>query len=231
MFYEMKDWSVVYFDYDGLVLLKQTPQNKPIIDRFAIDLSKWEPKPFNLYKLGPRRIDPFVFTNRAYTLIALGLLEPAKKEALQALLVAPEWLASYRILGKIYGQQKDHRKAFEYLRIAVMFAPQDIEARSNLALAYEHLRYYKGALAQYQRMIEYAPHDPKGYFGVAKEYALAGQSLKAIEALKVAMKMDAKDKIDVKKIHDIIAKHKLSDELKKKLEDVAKPSIPTNSVK
>ncbi len=227
MFYEMKDWSVVYFDDDAVIFLKQHPAHKAIIDRHALDLATHEPKGIDLLRLGPKRIDPYIFTNRAYTLESMGLYEPALKEAAMALKIAPDWVPAYKLMGKIYGQQGKHRKAFEYLRIAVMYNPRDLQTRGSLALAYEKLKDYKGAIKQYERMIEDAPQDPKGYFGLAKVYALQGKSRKAIETLKTARQLASaakppKDKVDVQQIRDIISQHQLNKEMKHLLDEVTR---------
>jgi len=46
MFHSFKNWSIVYFDDDGVIFLKQTPANKPIIDKFSVNLSQWKPVPW-----------------------------------------------------------------------------------------------------------------------------------------------------------------------------------------
>ncbi|MEI7999463.1 MAG: hypothetical protein WCH62_08170, partial [Candidatus Omnitrophota bacterium] len=51
MFYQLPDWKVVYFDYDGVILLRNVPFNKVWIDRFAIDLKKWQSKSMDLQRL------------------------------------------------------------------------------------------------------------------------------------------------------------------------------------
>ena len=35
MFHSFKNWSIVYLDDDAVIFLKQTPYNKPFIDRFV----------------------------------------------------------------------------------------------------------------------------------------------------------------------------------------------------
>ncbi len=222
LFYGMKDWHVVYFDDDAIIFLKETPLNKAWIDRFSIDLSKWEPKPMNLMKLGAKYIDPFPFTNRAYTLDAIDLWEPALKELNDALQVRPDFLPAHKLLGKIYGDQNDHQKAFEHLRIAAMYAPRDKQIRSNLALAYQKLKDYPGMEEQYQRIVDLNPDGPEGYFGLSEAYALQGRFNKSLESLKVARKIAPKDKVDVKKIHDIITKRNTNAEITRQLESLTK---------
>ena len=117
MFHSFKNWSIVYLDDDAVIFLKQTPYNKPFIDRFSVDLNKWKPKPMDLLKLGTKRIDPFPFTSRAYILEILGADEAAIRESKEALRVEPDYGPAYNMLGKIYNKRKDYQKAFENYRL------------------------------------------------------------------------------------------------------------------
>ncbi len=204
MFHSLKNWSIVYLDDDGVIFLKQTPLNKPVIDRLAIDLTKWKPRPMDLFKLGTKRIDPFPFTGRAYILEAMGADQGALLEAKEALRVAPDYGPAYVILGKIYNRRKDYKKAFESYRLAGIYLPGDLSARVGLGIAYENLKEYSGAIDQYQRVLDYSPKDSGAYFGMARSYAELGQVKKALELLAGAKKLGLEDKVDVQKIHDII---------------------------
>jgi len=204
MFHSFKNWSIVYLDYDAVIFLKQTPLNKPFIDRLLVDTSKWNPKPMDLLKLGTKRIDPFPFTGRAYILEALGADEAALLESKEAIKVAPDYGPAYSMLGKIYNKRKDYKKAFEYYRLGAMYLQGDLQTRLGLAQAYEDLKDYKGAIIQYQRVVDASPKNVPGYFGLARSSAELGQDKKALELLGSAQKLGLEDKVDVQKIHDII---------------------------
>ncbi len=122
IFYDLKDWKLVYFDEDGMIFLKKTPQNQSIIDRFAIDLKKWEPPAMDLVRLGTTRILPSPNLARAKYLMAVKLDGPALKELKIALKIAPEAIETYGLLGDIYGHQKEYRLAFENFRLASGFS-------------------------------------------------------------------------------------------------------------
>ncbi|MBF0504298.1 MAG: tetratricopeptide repeat protein [Candidatus Omnitrophica bacterium] len=209
MFHSFKNWSIVYLDDDAVIFLKQTPANKPFIDRLAVNLKKWEPAGMDLFKLGTKRIDPFPLTSRARILETLGAPDAAIKECREALAVAPDYAAAYKILGRIYQSRKDYRHAFEYFRLGGVYAPGDVAMRSGLALAYENLKNYQGAIGQYQRWVESAPKDPHALLGLARVYALAGQDRKALDILQQAQKLAPEDKVDVQKIRDIIKNKKI----------------------
>jgi len=203
MFYSFKNWSIVYLDDDAVIFLKQTPLNKPIIDRFAINIDKWKTKPMDLLKLGTKRIDPFPFNSKAYIFDVLGADEAALSESKAALDVAPDDGPAYTMLGKIYNKRKDYKKAFESYRLGAMYS-SDPQARLGLAQAYEDLKHYKEAISQYQRILESFPKDIKANFGIPRCYAEIGDTKQALKLLDYAQKLGLEDKIDVQKIHDII---------------------------
>ncbi len=208
MFYELPDWKIVYFDYDAVIFLKNTPLNKPWIDRFAIDLKKWKPKLMDLQRVGTKRMDPLPLTNRAYLLETLGLYDVVLKELHEALKIDPDDFDAYKILGEMYGIKKEYHRSFEYYRIAAVLRPYDTEMRLNLAKAYEDLKDYTGALEQYERAVELDPRSSKGYFGLSRSYALTGKDTAALDFLKKAQALTPEDKVDVQKIHDILEKNK-----------------------
>ncbi len=203
MFHSFKNWSIVYLDYDGVIFLKQTPYNKPFIDRLSVDLNKWKPNPMDLFKLATKRIDPFPFTSRAYILETLGADEAALKESKEALRVSADYGPAFYMIGKIYDKRKDYKKAFEYYRFAAMYLG-DRKSRVGLAQTYENLKYYNEAVDQYHRVLSAIPKDVQAYFGMARTYAEMGQDKKAEDMLIQAKKLGLEDKVAVQKIHDII---------------------------
>jgi len=223
MFHSFKNWSIVYLDYDGIIFLKQTPYNKPFIDRFSVNLNKWKPQPMDLLALGTRRVDPFPFTNRAYILEILGADEAAIIEAKEALRVEAGHGPSYNILGKIYTKRKEYRKAFENYRLGVIYS-NDKQARLGLAQAYENLKDFSDAITQYQRVIEASPKEYQGYYGLAQTYAEIGQDKRALGLLRDAQKLGLQDKVALQKIHDII------NDQKKKQGSAKRPVIEKKAI-
>ncbi len=207
MFQSLKNWSIVYLDDDAVIFLKQTPYNKPFIDKLSVDITKWRPKSMDLLELGTKRIDPFPFTNRAYILETLGADEAALRESREALRVSPDDAVAYMMIGRIYNQRHDYKKAFENFRIGAMYL-EDIPSRLALAQAYEHLKDYNRAISQFQRVLDVSPQNVSGYFGMARSYAEWGQDKKALDMLSAAQKLGLQDKVDVKRIHDIIEDQK-----------------------
>ncbi len=199
-----KKWAIVYFDYDAVIFLKDTPENKPIIDQYQIDLSQWKAKGMDLKRLAAMTVTPFPQVNRAFTLEALGFDDAALAEAQEALKVSPGFVDPYKILGKIYGKRGDHEKAFENFRIATMVIQRDTELRYDLALAYENLEDFPNAIKQYLKIIQLEPQKPKGYFTAARAYAKNKQYDKVLEYLNQAYKLDPIAVGDLVKIGDLL---------------------------
>lgn len=203
-FYKDKDWVLVYLNYDAVIFLKDVPVNKTLIDKFRIDLTKWKVKEIDLQRLASRSVAPYQYINRAHTLDALGFEEAALREARHAIKIAPDYMDAYKIVGKIYGEQKEFRKAFENFRVASMLAPGDAETRANLGLAYEKLGDKEGALKQYRQLINDDPKDPRGYFTSAKVCASLTRHKEMMDLLKSAHRLAPNDVKDLLEIGDIV---------------------------
>ncbi len=207
-FADHKEWVLVYFDYDGLIYLKDISQNTSIINRYRMDFKKIKDRKTDLYRLGSILATPYREVNRAYTLEALGFDEAAMEEANHARKMQPGYIEPYKILGKIYGKKGNHEKAFENFRTATMINPQDPEARSNMALALDHLGKYDLAVQQYERLLKDQPSDPKAYFLLSRAYARVKGYDQLKKTLKTARQLDPKDCADLIKIGDVLYEQK-----------------------
>lgn len=201
--YQNKDWVCVYFDYDAAIFLKDIPQNRDVIERCRVDLPNWQAKGMDLMRLGSKNVTPYQNINRAYTLLDLGLYDAAMAEARAALRVSPRYVEPYKVLGKVYAEQKDFRRAFENFRIATVLAPRDKQVRLNLATSYYDLGAYGYAIEQFQKIIDRWPQDPKAYFRIARALVKTRQYPQAYEALQKGFRIDPKTTQDVLKIGDL----------------------------
>ena len=180
-FYQSKEWKLVYFDYDGVVFLKKTPPHQWLIDKFKIDLAKWEEKKINLSQLGARRVSAYQYANRAFTLEALGADAAAEAHALEALKIDPTTVDAYKILGKIYAKRREFQKTFENFRLAAMYDPGSKESRFNLAQSYFDLKNYPEAIKQYEAIIIHDSKDTRAHFLLARAFLKDGQYDKALD--------------------------------------------------
>jgi tetratricopeptide (TPR) repeat protein len=183
-FYEHKDWSLVYFDYDGAVFLKNVELNQSVIAQHKIDLKNAEVQKLDLFKLGPIDVLPYRNYYRAYSLESMDLNALALAEAFEALKINPQYSSVYDLIGKIYAKQKDYQKAFDHFRLAVMYDPDKKENLYNFAMAYFDLGQYEGAIKRYKGICSRFPQEPKAYFFLAKSYMKNHEYVQGVQTLK-----------------------------------------------
>ena len=80
-----------------------------------MDLAKWETEEMDLQRLGPQRVTPYRYINRAFSFESIGLYDQAYDEAVQALKINPNFVGSYKILGKVHAQRGEHKKGFDFV--------------------------------------------------------------------------------------------------------------------
>lgn len=208
IFKDRKDWVPVYFDYDALILLKDIPQNKEIIDRFRIDFKTWKPQEFDLHRVGSKPITALLQLNRAYTLTSLEEYQLALNELDMAADIAPQSVEIYKIRGRIYDALKNYPEAFINYRVASSMYPADPDLRGKLALAYEKVGDYKGAIEQFEKAARAVPGNEKYIYGLARCHALNGEIEKAREFLHKAIMMEPNSSEELLKIGDIMYEKK-----------------------
>ncbi|MCB9771048.1 MAG: tetratricopeptide repeat protein [Candidatus Omnitrophica bacterium] len=224
--YKSKEWVVVYFDYDGMIFLKETPINREIISRNRIDLENWKAKELDLYRLGAREISPYQNLNRSFTLASLGLDDAAKAESLAALKVNPSFSGPYKILGKIAAKKKDFQGAYEAFRIATTLSFYDQVARMNMSLALADMGRFDDAAIQYQKVIDLWPTYSKGYLRLAKTHIARKKYALVFENLKKGYDLDFKASEDVLLMGDMLVDGKVYD-LAEKVFDLVIAKEPT----
>lgn len=202
--YKDKNWVLIYFNYDALIFLRDIQENKPMINKFRVDLSKWKAPRMDLNRLGPRQVIPYQYISRAFSLEALGFDDQALSEIGEVLKVLPNHAGAYKLMGKIYGKRKDYQKAFENFRIAAMYQTGDSDARANLALAYEKIGDFKGAIKQYNTLIQKNPKSAKWYFLIARTYISDQRYEEAVGSLRQGYLLDPRAFSDILELADLI---------------------------
>ncbi len=188
--YESKDWVLVYFDYDATIFLKNIERNQKWIDQFAIDLTQWEVPKHDLLKLGSTYVTPYRHVNRAYALISVGLLDKAQEEAKQAMLIEPQYVEAYKLLGKIYLEKKDYQKSYEYFRQAKILDARDVTARIHMALGAFYLGDMELAFNQALRCLAFDPNNAKALYLMGMVSAKYDQDDDAFLRIKQAQAAD-----------------------------------------
>ncbi|VAX35314.1 hypothetical protein MNBD_UNCLBAC01-972 [hydrothermal vent metagenome] len=236
-FYTHQDWTLVYFNYDGVVFLRNIQKNAEVIKKFTIDLEQWEPEVLDVPKIGPVRTTPYQQYYRAFTLESLGLDKQALAEVHQGLRLVPGYTRLHEIVGKIAAKEKDYSKALDSFRLALLGDPNNKKLRHNLALAYYDLAEYEGAIERYKRIVAIWPADPQGHFLISRTYIKNQQYDKALEALKQAytlapnavgdvmgvggMLFDQEAYSEAKEVYMLaLESDKENEEIKKKLENI-----------
>ncbi|MFH0754683.1 MAG: hypothetical protein V2A70_08960 [Candidatus Omnitrophota bacterium] len=177
-----KDWSLVYFDHDGLIFLRNVPENEPLIRQYAIDFNTWVPAVSDMRRMGSAQSFPYREINRATMLKDMGYLDQSLSQADAALAVLPGCLEAFKIKARIYGQRHAYQNAFENYRWALLQEPDDMKLRRGLALAYVGLGEYDYALKQAERLDDIAG-DPGAPYVRAKVFAKKKQYQNAYDIL------------------------------------------------
>lgn len=159
--YDHKDWALVYFDDDAAIFLKDVPQNRKWIERYALDLSQWEVPKVDVLKLGLSKATPYPQMNRAYALFNMKFFDKALQEAREGLKVEPYNARLFMLLGKISIAKGDYVSAFEHLRNAKLMDPRDVWIRYHLAVSLHHLGELPQAEDQCRFILRQAPGHAK----------------------------------------------------------------------
>ncbi len=183
LFNRKHGWKLVYFADDGLVYLRDIPENAALIRKFAIDLKTLPPFVSDIHRLGAAQVNPYRETARAAYLRDMGYPEQAIAQADAALLIAPAVLEAFKVKAEVYAGKNDHKRAFENYRLAILQKPGDPKLRRGMALAFVGLGEYERALEQAGRLEE-DPKDPSGPYVRAKVCVKREQYQKAYDILK-----------------------------------------------
>lgn len=213
------DWKLVYFDYDGLVFLKDVPANQRWIAAHQIELARWQVQELDIYRLGSTQVVPYRNYFRAYTLESLDLNTAARAEAMAALKVYPAYAEPYEVLGKVEANAENFEKAYQYFRQAVVLNLTRKSARMNMAKALMDLEKYSEAIAQYEKISQIWPEDPKSRGLMAKALVLDKQPERAIQEWTRATELSAPGAKDMENLLDAYISVQLWEHAKIFLED------------
>jgi tetratricopeptide (TPR) repeat protein len=238
-FYNSGDWSLIYFDYDAVIFLRNISSNKEWIDKFKLDLSSWKVDHVNLLRMGAMDVVPYEQNHRATNFYSLGLFDLARQEALEALRVDPRSHTPYKILGLIYLSENNLPLAFEHLRKAKLLNPTDTEIRLNLGVCLYRMGEVKKAEEQLQRAVETSGGNAKvlSYYALIeakeKKFSQAMDLIRDInfmppKALQACLELaeifkNNKKYDEAKKVYETILRlNPENTDVKKKLEDLNK---------
>lgn len=179
---EGKGWVLVYVDNSASVFIKNTNENKVIIEKF--DVSKSAPDyaftEIDIEELKRKSIYPYAMIRKAIALERMGFYEQALEEADYALRIKPDCVTAYRIAASSYAGMKDYNTALEKLKKALTYAPRDIELREDIGFIYTKLGEFEKALRHYKTALWLDPSSITSRYLLGKAYIDAGEYEKAV---------------------------------------------------
>ena len=202
--HEDEKWIPVYFDHDAIIFLKDIEENKTLIAKLKVDVENWKTEEADLVKIGANRVRPYRYYRRAYALEIIGKEKAAIAECKEAVKIAPGYLEPYVLMGKLYGRNKEYKKAFESFRYAAIISPYKQKIRMKLALALYDMGEYEGSIKQYKEMEEMWPDDPRILYSLSKVYAKNKQYNMVMDPIKRGFDVNPKSVGDSLMIADLI---------------------------
>ncbi len=161
-------WRVVYFDERAIILLRDTPKNAALIDRYGIDLAAWTPAEPDYLRLGIAFRFPWPYLNRARLLNSLTFYAASAREARVALTIAPQNAEAMRYLADYeYFITKDYLEAFKWARNGLVLNPGDLALRARLALIYDAMGEEERALDVIEAITTKNPKFAEGFYAKA----------------------------------------------------------------
>ncbi len=135
-----KGYACVYFSQDGIIFLRDTPQNRQYIARYKINLASMQTKRFFLDEIGLNRAPVNRFVKMARVYYDCGLYKQALKMAGEILKIAPLSAGANYITSAVYYNLREYEKSFIFARRSIMADPMQKSAYKLLAKIY--LNYY-----------------------------------------------------------------------------------------
>lgn len=184
-----KKWVLVYLNDDGLIFVRQIIQNQDLAERLRVDLNKWEIAKPDLKKIGLRNINPDLYVKLAQMLYALGAYQKAELQAKEVLNILPSTADAYVVLGEIYLHQDNLDQAYQYLRLASIYAPNNLSTLSALSNYYLQIGDAKNTEEIYKRIIKLSPQYAQGYYLLGIYYKKTKNLNNAIKYLRKATEL------------------------------------------
>ncbi len=149
------NWRLVFFDANGLVFVKNIPENKAVIDRYAIDFENWrDPEPdieIKATKFRQKRIYPLSYFKKAVFFDMMGNAELARRQYERAVEVNPYIGELYNNIGATYQAEGKLEEALDYYEKALLVNPRLPSAHANLGFIYEKLGRKEEAIVEYKK--------------------------------------------------------------------------------
>lgn len=206
-FFNNPGWALVYLDENSLIFLKNSPENKALINRLRIDLKKWKTQKADLEKIGLKGVYPDPYVKRGWIFYYLGLNEQALSETKEALRILPSCAEAYNVTGRIYLRQKLYIQAFEALRLASIYAPFSPQTLVSLGDYYTRTSKTEDAIKTYRALIKASPDFAEGFYLLSRSYSQANNTKSEIIYLRCAIKLNPFEARYYKRLGELFEKN------------------------
>lgn len=188
----------VYWEPTGAVMVKETPANRSIIERYAIRYFSPVMPTEEFYRLAQnpaimpvlaREISDYLAQRQdsEKTRILVEMLghqsQIPPKSAIELLLRAERYNSGdprlAAILGTLYYQQGENEHAAHYLNAAVAQDPKQVEALFSLAFLLYDQQKYQQAADYFQRILAIVPRHPDTLYGLGLTFDRLGRPQEA----------------------------------------------------
>jgi tetratricopeptide (TPR) repeat protein len=152
--YDDPNWRLVFFDDNGLIFLRNTDENREIIEEFALDFKHWqeEPSDIKVQKISKRRkVYPLSYFKKGVFFETIGNIELARYEYEKALKINPYIGEIYNNIGVLYQIEGKFDEAITYYKKAVSVNPRLPSAHANLGFLYEKKGMKDEAIEEYRK--------------------------------------------------------------------------------
>jgi hypothetical protein len=151
-----KEWALVYVDNLAAIFVKNTKENKTIIEKFEV-IKRKSNHAFTeqeIRELKKRNVYPYPMIKTAYVLESLGLYEQALEETQYALRIKPDSVKAYQLAGFCYIDMEDYNTALEKSKTALRLEPSNITSHYLAGRAYIGLEQYEKAVSEFDEVWE-----------------------------------------------------------------------------
>ncbi|MCM8784538.1 MAG: tetratricopeptide repeat protein [Candidatus Omnitrophica bacterium] len=148
------NWKFVFFDANALVFVKNSEENRAVIEKYAIDFNNWiDPEPAVEIKTFPfrqKRIYPLSYFKKAVFFDLIGRRDLARLEYEKAVKVNPYIAEIYNNIGALHQAEGNLEKAIDYYEKALLVNPNLPSTHANLGFIYEKLGKKEEAIKEYR---------------------------------------------------------------------------------
>jgi tetratricopeptide (TPR) repeat protein len=176
--YKSPQWKLVFFDAQGLVFLRDTPQNQDLIKEHGIELKNYKTPIADLQNLGLRRAYPGSYIKRASLFNLLKEETLVIEEAKEALRIMPNCSEAFHLMGKVYLRKGLYQESLENLRATLLLTPRNVEALVNLGTCLKELKDYKSAIQVLKGAIRFKKSYAPAYYELGTIYLSLGKESK-----------------------------------------------------